>query len=298
MKLETVPDFELSDYKGIEILAEDAAGRDRPLMEKKDELREAKAKITLVDRPARVGDLLLIDLTKKGTRLENQLVQLGDRSLPDEMNKAMVGMTKGGHKDFEVEVKEGESEVWHIRVKEVKEKIVLTDEELARTLGFASVEEMEEELSEEVEQDLKKLRDTEIKEKISRYLIERHNFPLPAGFVEEEYQSILKRRNETDNPSNRERFQKLAEDRVRLMLVLVRIAEKEGIEVSDEEIDKRIQDFGVEKNEDVATQVEIILLREKVLDFLMNQAQITKKERIISPWSKDDNRSIRNRTDW
>ncbi|HID32587.1 MAG TPA: hypothetical protein EYP24_04350 [bacterium (Candidatus Stahlbacteria)] len=267
-------------------------------MEKKDELREAKAKITLVDRPARVGDLLLIDLTKKGTRLENQLVQLGDRSLPDEMNKAMVGMTKGGHKDFEVEVKEGESEVWHIRVKEVKEKIVLTDEELARTLGFASVEEMEEELSEEVEQDLKKLRDTEIKEKISRYLIERHNFPLPAGFVEEEYQSILKRRNETDNPSNRERFQKLAEDRVRLMLVLVRIAEKEGIEVSDEEIDKRIQDFRVEKNEDVATQVEIILLREKVLDFLMNQAQITKKERIISPWSKDDNRSIRNRTDW
>ncbi|RKX70012.1 trigger factor [candidate division WOR-3 bacterium] len=304
LRLETIPQFELKDYKGIELVWEEGTGEKEILQRKIDELREAKTRIVVVDRPARVGDLLLIDLKTGKERIENRWVELGDRSLPDEMNEAMVGMAKGMSKEFEV-ARSDARERWFIRVKEVKEKIVPTDEELIRQLGFTSREEMEEELKGEIEEELNRLKDDQLREKIARFLIERYDFPLPPGYVEEEYRLILSERGENDTPSNRERFMKTAEDRVRLLLIVDRIAKEEGITVSDDEVDQKITEYGkgmnysdvrikeLKENENIRASIRTMILKDKILGFLLDHAQITKKERIISPWSKDDNRSIR-----
>lgn len=309
LKLETLPQFEISEYKGIEVVSEDVIEESKLLEAKINELRETKATIRVVDRPAHVGDLLLIDLRTPKNRLENSLLELGDRSLPDEMNEGMVGLTKGATKEFDVKTGDDTHETWFLKVKEVKEKILPLDEELSRQLGFTSIEEMQEELRSEVKEDLKRIGQNQLKDKIAQYLIERHKFPLPEGLVEEEYRFLLNERKEEDTPSNRERFIKTAEDRVRLTLVITRIAEKEEISIKDEEIDKYLTEYAtslnypkdridnLKGNDQVRASITTMLLRDRVLDNLLSQAKVTKKEKIVSPWSKDDNRSIRNRAD-
>ena len=308
LKLETVPDFELDEYQGVEIMADEVIEESKLLEAKINELRETKVKIRVVNRAAHVGDLLLIDLKTPKQTLDNSLVELGDRSLPDEMNASMVGLLKADTKEFEVKTGKDVKERWFIKVKEVKEKILPTNEELARQLGFSSTEEMEEELRSEVKEDRERINREQLKEKIAQHLIERHQFPLPQGLVEEEYRFILNERGEEDTPSNRERFLKVAQDRTRLALIISKIAEKEDISVKDEEIEKYIIEYTansnfstdqvdrLKKSEQVQASISMLLLKDRVLDKLLAQAKVTKKERIVSPWSKDDNRSVRDRT--
>lgn len=305
LKIETLPEFELAEYRGIEIVSEDAVDEKQLLDAKINELRDAKAKIQVVDRPAKVSDILLIDLRTPKNHLENSLIEIGDRSLPDEMNEALVKMAKGASKEFDVKTTEDSHEQWFVKVKEVKEKILPTDDELARQLGFTSVDEMQGELKSEVKEDLQRLNRNQLKDKVAQYLIERHKFPLPEGLVEEEYRYLLNERKEKDTPSNRERFIKVAEDRVRLTLIINKIAGKEEISVKDQEIDKYLSDYGtslnypkdridnLKANDQVRGPIAAILLRDRVLDHLLDQAQVTKKERIVPPWRKDDNSSIR-----
>ena len=90
----------------------------------------------------------------------------------------------------------------------------------------------------------------------------------------------------------------IAEKRVRLNLILDKIAEKENIKVTEEEIMNVISIMGIKLNDEnhdnVIGYIGNILSREKTIDFLFQKAQISEKKRIISPKeATNDTSSVR-----
>jgi len=91
----------------------------------------------------------------------------------------------------------------------------------------------------------------------------------------------------SDSETNKESFWGIAEKRVRLNLILDKIAEKENIKVTEDEVMKVISTMGIKLNgenrKNIMDYIGNILNREKTIDSLFQNAQINKKSRIISP---------------
>ena len=116
--------------------------------------------------------------------------------------------------------------------------------------------------------------------------------------IQNEYEKILQRFQLPDSDANKERFWGGAEKRVRFNLILEKITEKENIKVDESEVLNVISNMGIKVNDenrkDVITYVGNLLNREKTMDFILKNAKISEKSRIISPKeANNDTSSIR-----
>ena len=119
-----------------------------------------------------------------------------------------------------------------------------------------------------------------LRDEISRYLLENTQFDLPAVFIDEE---IASDGISEDDPTYQDR-RAAAEARVKLMIILKRIAREDGIEVDERDIDERIQTMAEAhgttpkrlKNDLSTTgglvRLRNLLLAEQVLDYIMERA--------------------------
>jgi len=96
-----------------------------------------------------VDDIVTMDLTiLKDDKIENNqkdiVVKIGNRSLPDELNRALVGVKKSETK----EVKIGEK-IYKIRIKKLEERIFpQIDEQFARKQNYENLEQLKKKLLE------------------------------------------------------------------------------------------------------------------------------------------------------
>ena len=296
--VEVIPEFNVENYLNIEIFKESPIPDDFLLEQGLNALKEQHAVIKEVERPAVVDDLITMDIEiiEKGrSQQENdQTVRIGDRSLPDELNRALVGMKSAEKKEIQV----GEKS-YRINVKSIKEKILpQIDEEFATRLKFANIEELKRKLLENIKKQEEKRTEDELKESISEVLLQRIKFQIPNTLVQKEYEKILKDYGLPDSESNKERFWSIAEKRIRFNLIMERIAEKENLQVSESEIMDLITRIGMRLTEqnrsDVIEYLGSILNREKTLTYLYENAKISEKSRIITPKEvANDTHSVR-----
>ncbi len=299
LRFEIIPDFTVDNYLGLEIFREEPLPDDFLLEQGMNELREQHAKIKEVSRPAVVDDLITIDLkvTENKTMRMNQkdlTVKIGDRSLPDEINRALVGVRKSENK----EVKVG-NQIHNITIKKIEEKLPpQIDDAFAKSLNYENVEQLKKKLTENVKKLEEKRIESELKESLSNTILERTKFNVPKSLIQTEYKKLLQNFNLADSESNKERFWTTAEKRVRLNLILDKIAKKENINVQESEIMNLVSAMGIKLSNDnrknIIEYLGDILNREKTTDFLLKNAKIIKKSRIISPKEAiNDTRSIR-----
>ncbi len=288
LRFEILPDINLADYCNLEVFREDNLP-DAYLMEKAvKQLMDEHSSIKEVNRPAVVDDFVTIDLDIiMNNKLEKNeagiAIRIGDRSLPDELNRALVGITKNAWKEIKIE-----SAVYRFTVKKVEEKTFpLINDAFAQKMKFANLEAMRKDLLEQAKKDEDRRVEDEIKESLSNILLERNRFPIPKSFVDREYKRILEQLEQTDSESNRERFQPLAEKRARLDLILSKIAELENIKIPEVDIKKIIAAMQwklPEENRIKAVEYfRQLMTREKTLDFVYRKAKINRKSRIVSP---------------
>jgi len=288
LRFEVLPHFDVENYIGIELLEEKPLPDDYLLQQALNDIREQNAITKEVTRPAVVDDFLTIDLkTTENNGIKNQehniTVRIGDRSLPDEMNRALVGAKVADT----IEVKT-DKQNHEIMVKKIEEKILpQIDNDYAKKENCKDVEELKKKLTENMKKMEKKRIEGELKESLSNIILERTKFDVPKSFIQAEYQKMLQQANLPDSDANKERFRDIAEKRARLNLILDKIAENENITVKEEEITNLISVMGIRQNDEkrnnVIDYVRSILNREKTLDFLFKNAKISKKSRIISP---------------
>jgi trigger factor len=188
------------------------------------------------------------------------------------------------------------------------------NDEFAKTIGVETLDKLKEAVKGRLQQE----HDTATRRKVKRALLDeldgKHTFTLPPSLIEEEFTNVwrtvetdLANANKTfaDEGTTEEEakaeYRKLAERRVRLGLVLAEIGEKNKIQVTDEEVSRaaveRARQFpGQEqqvwdyyrKNPQALASLRAPIFEEKVVDYLLELANVTEKEVSREDLFKDD----------
>jgi trigger factor len=226
-------------------------------------LRESVAELAPVeDRPARTGDVLVVDaLDAQGEGQRDLVVELGSGRLVEEIERALTGATAGETKEIEFEQADGSTAKATVEVKELKEKILPPlDDELARTASeFDTLEELRADIEQKIRDVLEEEAETQFRAAAVDTLVEASNVQVGGPLVEARTRELLNglgRSLESRGISAETYFQltgQTAEQLVQRMgaeaalsvareLVLEAVADQLGLEVSDAEIEELIRE--------------------------------------------------------
>lgn len=273
------------------------------------------------DKAAEMGDLVTVDFVGKtvdgvafdGGTGTDMGVELGSGRLIPGFEDQLVGVKLGEEKTLNVTFPEdygakelaGKPATFDITVKKIQvageSKI---DEDLAKNLGLESLEQLRGLIKGQIEQEHNGLTRTHMKRKLLDQLAEGHDFEVPPSMVEAEFAQIWQQleheaTHEADPAaalaemeSERDDYRKIAERRVRLGLLLSEIGQANGVEVSQQEMNRLIAQAAQQyRGEDqqrfiqyiqqepmAAAQLRAPLYEDKVVDFLFDKAEVTDRE--------------------
>ncbi len=322
--VEIRPNIELRDYKApnpISLKPDKRTVTDDQLDRGLDVLREQQARLEAVPAGHTVvdGDYLVLDVQGtldgallEGTKKEGQLHKVGSHAsvLGLEIDPHVGGKKEGdvlevpqpypaSHPDPRVA---GKTVVFTLTIKSVKEKkLPALDDEFAKDCGpFNSLQEIKDKLREGMERALKREIEDTYKDTIIKRLVETHHFDLPETLVERELEAIIRQHMQQQKGSGqessgmedlaqlRQEHRNEASRRVKLGLVLETIAEKEGLKVTQEDLNAEIVRLSSDLKMPAADLVKMIkaggqesidelrnrTLADKALDFVYRNAVI------------------------
>lgn len=309
---EIVPEFELGEYKGLEVEEEPDTVADTDVDQALEELRERAATFEVVaDRPAENDDYVYVsyqgregnDHSKDPIEARQAVVHVGGEGTVPAFTDNLLGATPGETREFDVTYPDdaaqkslaGKTIRYRVEVQSIKKKVVPPlDDDLAKSV---SESETLAELRDEVRAGLEKQRKRQVEngamKKLLEQLLKRHEFAAPQTLVEGQLdrrlerlvtqlvaQGIDPRTTEVDWRKIREESRPEAGEEVRGSLILSRIAEAEGLEVSDEEVDEIVRDLAAERRETPAA-LKTRLTREGGLDTLKSTRRNQKALELI-----------------
>ena len=269
------PEVQLGDYTNFnfrpEIETTDAAKVDKVI----EELRDQNASLSPVEeRGAKKGDYAVIKYegTRDGVAFDGgtaermPLIIGEDRLIPgfeDELVGLSVGDTKGFDitfpSDYGEESLAGQQAHFEVELRELREKILPDeDDDFARSMGdFTDLANLREEVKKRLERNaLDKARHT-FSEQIIEYAVANATIDLPDVLVEQEvevmhdeFRSAMTRQGITEEAYAKvsgkshedlhNDFRPDAEKRVRVLLVLSKVAEAEDLTIADADVDAEI----------------------------------------------------------
>ena len=269
MSYEVIPDFEIADMSSFKVVREVV---DVPAEEVEEQvLRVAENSRTYEpkDGKAADGDKVTIDYLGKldgepfdgGADQDAELVIGSNRFIPG-FEEQLVGVKAGDETvvtvtfpaDYQAAQLAGKEAKFDIIVKAVAAPGPLEiNDEVAKTLGLDSADKLREIVRSQIESQYGQATRQKLKRQILDQLDESHKFESPSKLVDAEFESIWRQINQelsdsgktfededTTEEAAREEYRTLAERRVRLGLVLSKIGEEAGIQVSDEELQRSL----------------------------------------------------------
>ncbi|MCH8474935.1 MAG: trigger factor [Opitutales bacterium] len=320
--LDLNPEFETPDYLGIELEPLKVEVTDEEVTQQIDEMRKQRAEFNVVERAAETGDY--VQVTYSGKIEDKPIAEIlpdrpiyGDQTSTWEeagnsefgvpgLPEALVGMKAGEEKEIEVafpdDFKEselaGKKATYKVEVKEVRErKMPEINEEFLKGLQVES----EEALKEKMKQDLlnRKQQEEHFKrrQKLADDLADKVEFAVPESPIEARTEQYLRRLVEQNTQQGvpreklEEKKEELAESarqtafkRVKLEYIIFQIAEKEKIELTQDDMQrvlineamrsgKKPQDLVKEwqKDQDQLRHIQREVLFDKTLDTLVDR---------------------------
>jgi trigger factor len=272
------------------------------------------------DKAAATGDLVTMDFVGKvdgvafeGGTGEDMAIEIGSGRLIPGFEDQLVGAKAGEERQIQVtfpadyQAKElaGKAATFDLTIKSVKTSgESRLDDQLAKNLGLESLEQLRGLIRGQLEQETNGLTRTHMKRKLLDQLAAGHDFEVPPSMVEAEFSQIWAQLeheagHEADPEAaraemekDREDYRRIAERRVRLGLLLSEIGQANGVEVSQQEMNRLIaqaaQQYGpedrqrfvqyVQQEPMAAAQLRAPLYEDKVVDFLFTKAEITDRE--------------------
>jgi len=335
--LEVLPQIEAPNIEGLKLERLTIAVAD-------EQVNEAAARIASQqgaledhadDHVAADGDTLVIDFVGKvdgeafeGGSASDIRLKLGAGQFIPGFEEQLTGVKKGEEKAIDVTFPEdygaehlaGKAATFDVTVKSVldadKPKI---DDEFAKSLGLEGLEQLKELLKGQIEQELNGLTRTHMKRKLLDQLAASHDFDVPPGMVEAEFEQIWgqlqhEASHEADPEAalkemeaEKDDYRAIAVRRVRLGLLLSEIGQANGVTVSEQEMNRLMmqaaQQYGPQDRERfmqyvrqdpmAAAQLRAPLYEDKVVDFLFGKAEVTDRavtrEELEAAIEEDDN---------
>ncbi len=296
---EIYPDFELKDYKGLEVEETPATVADADVDKAVDDLRESAATFEVVtDRPAADDDHVTVSYrgqdaaspSSPPSEAKEAVIHVGGKQTVEAFTENLRGAKTGEVKEFPVSYGAdypqkqlaGKTYSYRVEVQSIKKKVVPpADDELAKSVSeFSTLEELRAKLRQDLTENAKRQTEIATKQKLAEKLLEAHGFPVPELLVEAQMdrkiertlgqllaQGIDPRETQVDWRKVREETRPEAEKEVRVALVLNRVADAEKIELTEEEVDDVIREMAKERHI-TAAELKTRLTRDGKLDTL------------------------------
>lgn len=260
-EVDVVPDFELPDFQGREVVVDVVEVEDDAIQAELDELRTRFATLKTLDRAAEDGDYLTLDLQasvdgEEIDSLSEVSYELGSGNMLDGQDEALRGAEAGQEITFTSEVRGGEhagkEAVIDVRVISVKEReLPEADDDFAQMVSeFDTAEELWEDLRTVVQRRAVSTQALEARDKLLGQLIEDAEVLLPASAVDHE---LSHRVGEDVSDEDKEEIRAAVENDLRQQILLESLAEQQKVQVGQQElfdfIMQTAQSFGMDPSQ-------------------------------------------------
>jgi trigger factor len=324
VRLETLPDVPKPKIEGLKLERLTVEADEKALDEQLKQLAASQARFEDAKKghKAAKGDQVVIDFVGKvdgvafeGGTGEGMAVVLGSGQLIPGFEDQMIGLKVGDEKqlnvtfpdDYGAENLKGKPATFDIKVNAVKAPgETKLDDDFAKQIGLNDLDQLKGLLRDQQQQELNGLTRTHMKRRLLDQLAAGHDFDVPPSMVEAEYENIMAQlRHEASHEADpaaalkeiegdAEEYRSISVLRLRLVLLLSEIGAANGIDVTQQEMNRLIGQAAaqyqpkdrdafvryVQQNPMAAAQLRAPLYEDKVVDFLFDKAEVS--ERTVS----------------
>lgn len=304
VKVEVYPEIQLKKYHKIKLEKKEQIVLEDDVNKTIEAFRTNNAVLKQKDGVIVEGDFALVEfkvfVDSNEVKLDmpqETLIEVGQDHILSGFSKNILGLTKGENKEFDYKFADdfrkdelkGKDGRFILQVKDVKEKELPDEKEVAESLGFESVEKLREHIKTTLQQQMDKASDDEIERQIINYLTSKHTFELPDGLVGEEVEKkkkqmaeYIKKQGGAPEKIQDEKIRESVIREIKAGLLLSKIADEENIKISEddrkEEVKRIIKMFGKddEKTREQAKQYvnDNLILTKKVFNMIKDNAKI------------------------
>ncbi len=315
--VEVEPVVEPSRYTGLVLEKVEREVAEKDVEGKLEEYRQMFATMEEIqeERAVREGDFITMDfsgtvdgVSRKELTAEGFPLEVGSKRFIPGFEEQLIGLARGATQDLNVRfpddyyLKEiaGKDAVFTVTVQAIKEKKVPSlDETFIKNFdGFNSLEDLKEDIRQKMLAQNNVRAQNELREQMISMLLNENEFLVPDCYVEREYRYMLadvQRRMAMDGLSKEQagEFQKQFQDQyrqgalrtVKTATLLNSIAQKEGVAVTEGELEERIEEIARQsrdyertkqylQGEALKANLNQELLHNKVLKFIEDNAEI------------------------
>jgi trigger factor len=326
VEIEVSPEFTAEDYLALELQAPEVEVTDSEVEARLEEIRQANAlvKPPAEDRGVKDGDLVVLDYQGyfagepvDGAKSEGTYMEVGSGKFNAEFERNLLGLKAGSEARFAVALPDdfanpliaGKVVDFQVKLQEVKEKVVADlDDAFAKNLGgnFQSMADLRTAVREDIITSKERERQAYLENQVADRLLARHQFQVPPSLITQEQENMLRdqmdrfRQHGMDTAGMDpgrilEVMKPMAERRVRVRLILSRIAAQENLAVEEAEVNAALARIAVNNRVDVPEvkkfyeehdllgSLRRTLLDDKTMKLLLDKAEITAAAEAAAP---------------
>ncbi len=331
LEVEVLPEIEPVDFSSMELERLVADVADSEIDAALERLAEQRKTFEAVQstRPTVSGDQVVIDFTGRvdgetfdGGTANDFVLELGSGQFLPGFEDQLVGASPGAKievkldfpEDYPAENLRGKNAVFDVDLKEVREPAALAiDNDMAQSMGVDDLEALRGAIREQIEGEYSQASRSRLKRTLLDRLADVHDFELPPGMVEQEFDAIWQqvkdamekdRLDEDDKGKSedelRERYQPIADRRVKLGLLLSEVGRSNNISVNQDDLNRsmveqargfpgqesRIFEY-YQNNPEAMQELQAPIFEDKVVDFIVEMATVTDRKVTIEELMAD-----------
>ena len=292
---ETYPEVTLGEYKGLEVEKTEAAVSDEQVAAELDRMAQNVASTETVERAAEMGDTANIDFEGfdngvpfEGGKGDNFDLKLGSGSFVPGFEEQVVGMTAGEEKDIDITFPEdyhaelaGKAVVFHVKLNKVTTtNVPELDDDFAKDVSeFDTLDELKADIRAKALENAQKQIDSAFEQAAVEKAAENTTVEMPKALVEAELDNQMERfayqlqmsgysieqyakMMGGDLNTMRNAFRPAAEKQAKITVTLEKIAEVEGVEVSEEDLNAEFEAMAKQYSLEVEKVREMVPVEE------------------------------------
>ena len=325
MDMEVLPEIDIGNLSELSLTRMVSEVDDEKVNDGLQRIAEADKQYKAVEeeRGAESGDALLIDfkgtiegVELEGTTAEDFEIELGSGSFIPGFEDQLIGVKHGEHRQVNVEFPKyypqeeaaGKPAVFEVDVKELRERTEsVIDDEMAKRQGLDDLAALTDLVRERLKQQFDEASNAQLKRALLDDLAERYEFGVPAGMIDQEFETIwtqIKRDLEQSESTFKEamdqseeeaesEYRQIAERRVRLGLLLSEIGRENEITIERDDLlnaalesargfsnPQQVLEF-YRSNPNALERFRAPVFEDKVVAFLTELADV--KENVVDP---------------
>ncbi|HYL38056.1 MAG TPA: trigger factor, partial [Bryobacteraceae bacterium] len=280
-EFEVAPEIDLKEYRGVTVHYSEPAVTDEDIAKRIEEIREQKAQFVNVEpRPAADGDYALVSLDSvagaaEPIHQEEMQLKVGDQDTMPAFTEALRGMSPEEEKEFDVTYPEdygkqplaGKTVRFRMKLKMIRLKeLPELNDEFAQDLGdYPTLNDLREAIRKAIFQEREAEAQGKAKDQLVDKLVAEHDFPVPEAYVERQIEAQLEQQlrglaeRGVDPSKLKIDWAKLKDAQrpkaihdVKASLLIDKIAERESIHTTNDEVDHEVQRIAKQEREPVA----------------------------------------------